>query len=215
MPRTVFSLLFLTTCASVAVACSSVVNPPTAGSGSGSGSSSGMASGGSTGASTGTASGSSGSGAIVCPSTMSFKNDIIPFFQVNCAKPSACHNDPSTYVKTASGGGRPYLGTAIDGGAETMADIATVYGNLMKPALEYVTPKINYVAPGDPTMSFLMFKMDPDLNAKYDSPHCTNGDYVGTCGLEMPTDLMPVGSLLPQATRDKVRCWIKQGAMNN
>jgi hypothetical protein len=136
----------------------------------------------------------------------------MPIFQVNCAKPGACHNDPSTYVKNASGGGRPYLGTAIDGGMETTADIAMVYAGLTKPSFEYVSPHINYVAPGDPTMSFLMFKMDPDVNAKYDK-NCMNGDFVGICGLPMPSD--STTGPLPQATRDKVRCWIKQGAMNN
>ena len=144
--------------------------------------------------------------------TLSFQDDIMPIFRVNCAKGVACHNDPSTATKTAPGGGRPYLGTAIDGGAETTADIAMVYMGLFTPSFEYLTPQINYVTPGDPTMSYLMFKMDPNLNAMYDA-HCATGDFVGVCGLPMPSDR--TSGPLDQATRDKVRNWIAQGAMNN
>jgi hypothetical protein len=141
----------------------------------------------------------------------------MPIFQVSCAKPGACHNDPSpaTAMSSAAGGGRPYLGTAIDGGAETTADIMLVYAAIVnKPSLEYTRPRINYVQPGDPTMSYLMFKMDPNLNKMYDTPNCVSGDFVGICGLQMPSDVIP-WKPLPQATRDQVRCWIKQGALNN
>jgi hypothetical protein len=111
----------------------------------------------------------------------------------------------------AAGGGRPYLGTAIDGGAETDPDISTVYAGLTKPSFEYTTPHINYVTPCDPTTSYLMLKMDPNLNMKYDT-HCAHGDFAGICGLPMPSDQT---MLLDQTTRDKVRNWISQGAKNN
>ncbi len=216
MPRTVFSLLSLAACVSLSTACSSTPPPTGGGSGSGAMSGSGSASGVSTGGMTGSASGGATGGAMCSGSTttamLSFKNDIMPIFRSNCAKPGACHNDPSTYTTAAGGGGRPYLGTAIDGGAETMADIGIVYQGLMKPSLEYKTPQINYVKGCDPAMSFLMLKMDPSFTT-LDMSHCVHGDFSGFCGLPMPSD-STTGSL-PQATRDMVRNWISQGAMNN
>jgi hypothetical protein len=168
------------------------------------------------GAMSGSGSGGATGGAMCSGSTtsatLSFKNDIMPIFRSNCAKPGACHNDTSTYSKMAAGGGRPYLGTAIDGGAETTPDIAMVYAGLMKPSLEYTTPSINYITPCDPTKSFIMLKMDPSFST-IDASHCAHGDFAGICGLPMPSDLT-TGSL-PQATRDMVRNWISQGAMNN
>jgi hypothetical protein len=82
---------------------------------------------------------------------------------------------------------------------------------LFTPSFEYTTPQMNNITPGDPTMSYLMLKMDPNVNILYDT-HCANGDFATICGLQMPSDTaLP----LDQATRDKVRNWISQGAMNN
>jgi hypothetical protein len=146
--------------------------------------------------------------------TMSFKGDIMPIFQASCDRlvmgTAGCHNDPKNAMAGVAGGSRPYLGTAIDGGAETPADIMMVYMGLFKPSFEYIKPHMNYVAPRDPTMSYLMLKMDPKVNM-YD-PHCVGGDFVDVCGLQMPSD---TGIPLDQATRDKVRAWIAQGAVNN
>jgi hypothetical protein len=153
---------------------------------------------------------------------MSFKTDIMPIFQANCAKPGACHNDPSTASKTASGGGRPYLGTAIDGGIETTADIMMVYMGLTTDSamplshstsweLTKPTP-MKYIAARDPAKSYLMIKMD-GMQTMYDTQMlCVAGDYVMSCGAPMPSD---IAAPLDQATRDKVRFWIAQGAMNN
>jgi hypothetical protein len=215
MPRMVFPLFFLVVCGSLAAACSSTTNPPPAGgTGSMSGSASGSGSVVSTGAMTGSGSGGA-SGAPMCSgsATVSFKNDIMPIFRASCAKAGgACHNDTTTYSKMANGGGRPYLGTAIDGGAETMADIGMVYAGLTKPSLEYTTPSINYITPCDPTKSFMMLKMDPSFSM-IDVTHCSRGDFAGICGLPMPSD--STTGPLPQTTRDMVRNWISQGAMNN
>jgi hypothetical protein len=150
---------------------------------------------------------------------MSFKTDIMPIFQTSCAKPINCHNDPTTAVKNAPGGGRPYLGTAIDGGAETTADIMKVYLGLTSDtppnhstSWELLKPTpMKYIAPGDPTKSYLMIKMDNmQGQPMYD---CSTGDFATICGLLMPSD-STTGPLDP-ATRDKVRNWISQGANPN
>jgi hypothetical protein len=88
-----------------------------------------------------------------------------------------------------------------------------VYANLMKPSLEYTSPPINYIAPCDPTNSYLMVKMEPTFN-NIDTSHCARGDFAPICGLPMPSDLTTSWPL-PAATRDIVRNWIWQGAMNN
>ena len=213
MHRTVFFPLSLAACAWLAAACSTAPAPN--GGGSGSGTNAGSGSGSGTTASSGSGSGSgSASGGPMCSgsATVSFKNDIIPLFRTNCAKAGACHNDPMTYSRTAAGGGRQYLGTALDGGPETMADMALVYAGLSKPSLEYTSPPINYVVPCDPANSYLMIKMDPTFT-NIDLSHCAHGDFAPICGLPMPSD--STKGPLPQATRDIVRNWISQGALNN
>jgi hypothetical protein len=159
--------------------------------------------------------GSSGSGP-----TISFANDIMPIFQASCAKAGACHNDPLAVVKgggPGKAGGRPYLGTAPDGGAETPMDIMKVYAGLLGPtppnhitSWELVSPTpMPYITPGNPAKSFLMIKMDGN-QFSYD-PQCMSGDY-GSCGLPMPSD---DAQLKPLPEREKVRSWISQGAPNN
>jgi hypothetical protein len=148
---------------------------------------------------------------------MSFATDIMPIFQTNCAKPLACHNDPTTASKTAAGGGRPYLGLGGDAGAPTTADTMKVYLGLTSDTApnhstswELLKPMpMKYIAAGDPMHSYLMIKMDGMPGAMYD---CSTGDYGGMCGLGMPSD---AAGPLDQTTRDKVRAWITQGALNN
>jgi hypothetical protein len=102
---------------------------------------------------------------------------------------------------------RPYLASP-DGGTDPAQVIARIVGT--KSAED---PSMNLVTAGDPANSFLMHKMDGD--------QCTLAQQCGAsqynmsypnCGQIMPQSLaMP----LPTDTRDKVRAWIKQGAMNN
>ena len=116
----------------------------------------------------------------------------------------ACHADPSyPTMGLATGGNRTYLG-ASSGSVDTAA---VVNGMVGKPSAE--DPSMNVVTAGDPTKSYLMFKMDGQLNSL--GPACQKGD-LGVCGA-----LMPFGGSqpLPQATRDTIRSWISQGAKNN
>ncbi len=230
MPYRVLNLVCLVrlvTCASLAAACGvSDGSPvPLVGNGSGSGSSSsgsavsGTASG--AGMSGTAASGAAMSGAASSGTgpMMSFASDIMPIFQTSCAKPLVCHNDPTTAVRGGNGGGgRPYLGLGVDAGAPTMTDIMKVYLGLTSDtppnhstSWELLKPTpMKYIAPSDPAHSYLMIKMDGmQMQTMYD---CSTGDYVGMCGLYMPSD---ANGPLDQATRDKVRNWISQGAKAN
>jgi len=67
------------------------------------------------------------------------------------------------------------------------------------------------VTAGDPTKSFLMYKMDGTQDTL--SAQCMPGELMATpyCGLVMPYGAVPIA----QPLRDKVRAWITQGAKNN
>jgi hypothetical protein len=124
--------------------------------------------------------------------TMSFQNDILPIFEQSCGLSDSCHGAP--------GGPRIFLGSKKV--ASTTPQM--VHDNIVE-VMASDLPTMNYVTPSDTANSFLMHKMDGDectLNAK-----CTSGD----CGVSMPQD----NDILEVATRDKVRRWIAQGALNN
>jgi hypothetical protein len=123
----------------------------------------------------------------------SFGVDVLPVFEQSCAvNRGLCHGAASTY---------PYLGST-DGGV----DAATVLANIVDvPSGE--DPMMSFVARTDPTHSYLMHKIDGDqctLAAECD-PSFPN------CGHTMPFS----GPMLSEDARDKVRSWIRQGALNN
>ena len=62
-----------------------------------------------------------------------------------------------------------------------------------------------YVTPGDPANSYLMHKLDGDLESL--ESKCAQSD----CGQRMPKGQPQ----LDQATRDAIRAWITQGAPDN
>jgi hypothetical protein len=140
------------------------------------------------------------------PSTSSaaFAADVAPVFQANCASGGAgCHGAPS--VTMMGDQSRPYLGGTD---ALTPGEAATILAGIVnRPSAE--DPSMPLVTPGDPTQSFLMLKMDGAQGSQ--SAQCMAGES-RSCGL-----LMPYGrqTVLDQATRDKVRAWIAQGAKND
>ncbi len=115
------------------------------------------------------------------------QRDVAPILQRSCGFAS-CHG-------AASGGSAGlYLGS--DGARVLAAVVGT-------PSREL--PAMSLVAPGDPSRSFLMHKVDGDactLRAE-----CAGGD----CGGSMPQgqDLMAI------TDRDTIRRWIAQGAKGN
>jgi hypothetical protein len=122
-------------------------------------------------------------------SAVSFRADIAPVFVKSCATDSGCHG--------AADGSNVYL-------AGPPADSTRVLGLLVnKPSLELAV--MPYITPGDPTESFLMHKLDGDL------PSLSACASSNICGSSMPKDQPS----LDQATRDKIRNWIKQGAKDD
>jgi hypothetical protein len=130
----------------------------------------------------------------------SFKTDVLPIFEQSCSLSSSCHGDPKSPTSTA--GYQPYLGEVDP--EITPSDTTKILGlivNQMSPT----APDEKIVDPGKPESSFLMQKMDGTL--KCTSIKCT----FNACGTSMPQGVDP----LPIATRDVIRDWIKQGALDN
>ncbi len=128
----------------------------------------------------------------------SFANDVLPIFENSCSLAASCHGDPSSPDQAS--GYRPYLGEVDQ--VATPSDIPLILSLIVDQDSHAANMKI--VAPGSPETSFLMHKMDGDLS-------CASISCTPNCGTPMPQG----GDVLPRASRDVVRDWIKQGAQNN
>ncbi len=122
---------------------------------------------------------------------VSFKQDVIPVLQHDCAL-SACHGST---LGTNNG---VYLGTPAGS-----VDASRVYAAIVNAKSGEATGFV-YVAPGDLSRSYLQRKVDGDLCSI--ANQCAKG-----CGLVMPRE----ASQLDVPTRDVFRRWIAQGAANN
>lgn len=130
--------------------------------------------------------------------TRSFRQDVLPIFENSCALATSCHGDPSS--PDSSSGYRPYLGEPDQ--ETTPSDVPKILSLLVGQDSRAATMKI--VEAGKPEASFLMHKMDGDLE-------CASLSCTGSCGTPMPQ----TGDLLPREQRDVVRDWIEQGAQDN
>lgn len=133
--------------------------------------------------------------------TLSFKTDVLPIFEQSCSLSSSCHGNPKS--PTTNEGYQPYLGE-VDPTPMTPSDVAKILSLIVSQPSPSATGEM-IVEPGKPEKSWLMQKMDGDVDCG--AVTCTFDD----CGKSMPQGVKP----LPQATRDIVRDWIKQGAQNN
>ena len=126
--------------------------------------------------------------------TMSFSSDIMKLFNDSCDL-SSCHGN------TTNPQGALFLGLE----SAMRSDAAQVYSQLVGHDSMELT-SMPFITASDPSASFLMHKLDGD-QCQFNS-RCVGGN----CG-----DLMPSGDdvALPVATRDSVRRWIAQGALDN
>ncbi len=132
--------------------------------------------------------------------TRSFKNDVLPIFELSCSLSASCHGNPSS--PTTGLGYQVYLGEVNP--KTTPSDVNKILGLIVGKASPTAT-NLNIVEPGKPEASFLMMKMDGAIACS--SATCA----FNNCGTVMPQGSMP----LPLDTRNIVRDWIKQGASNN
>lgn len=129
---------------------------------------------------------------------VSFKTDVVPIFQGSCALSTSCH-----------GGATPGSdnGVYLGGSKTQQVDPATIIAAIVgKKSIELAS--MDFVAAKDPVNSYLMHKMDGD--------NCVYKDQCGAIPLPDCGNKMPSGSdVLDVATRDTIRRWIAQGALNN
>ena len=148
--------------------------------------------------------GGSGSGGCVAhdvpPTTdlttpiVSFHTDVMPIFNHNCGT-KACHGS-MTAPK-----GSLFLGAATALGADASGVYAAIVG---KPSAQLGS--MSFVTPNDPVRSYLMHKLDGD-QCLYQTD-CVGSD----CMHSMPSGLEV---LIAVSTRDTIRRWIAQGAVQN
>jgi hypothetical protein len=131
---------------------------------------------------------------------VSFQNDILPILRPGCSiAGSTCHGTPSVVMQQ-----RPYFGN-FDGGTDASQVLQGIVG-----VKSQEDPQMDIIAPGDPSQSYLMHKIDGDQCTLVSA--CKNGNTTYTdCGQQMPYSSPP----LDPATADVVRRWIAQGAKND
>jgi hypothetical protein len=229
----------------VGFACSSPgTTGPSSGSGSGSntGTTSGASGGtmsGSGSAGTGTTSGtgtgtsSGGAGGSPCgagasTTAVSYSKDLMPIIQANCSvggtdiTSALCHGASMVNMMGEAGGSRQYFGPPTPPTtATTTPSLTTIYNQFVtdpttgKPLASTEDLAMDIVDPGDPTKSFLWYKINGTTATLDATNACGRGD-LGVCGSAMPLPLMgSTITLLPQADRDLFCNWIVQGAKNN
>ncbi len=127
--------------------------------------------------------------------TVSLRTDVMNVFNSNCGA-ATCHGNGDSAMST----GELFLGAESAAGS----DAATVRAGIVGKMGDELA-SMPLVTAGNPTMSYLMHKMDGD-QCQYDA-QCAGG----TCLADMPNG----GLSLPVTTRDIVRRWIAQGALDN
>lgn len=126
------------------------------------------------------------------PTEVSFRDDVMPIFVQSCWM---CHQDPA-----------PEAGLFLGYGGTTDDEAVAVRNNLLT-MTPHQAPNMTFVVPGDPSVSWLMAKMEYD-DPGGDCPliDCPNP---GCDWFAPPTEILPVEQL------DVFRSWIANGALDN
>ncbi len=158
-----------------------------------------------------------GAGASTVP--VSFSNDLMPILQSSCSvggtdnATALCHGATMVNMDLEPGGSREYFGPPVP--PVTQAATLTMIWEGIVDESSSEDPSMSVVAPGDPTESFLWYKVNGIQSTLDNTNACGRGDF-GNCGGPMPLPLTGIAiTLLPQADRDLICNWIAQGAPNN
>ena len=137
---------------------------------------------------------------------VSFKTDVLPLFRNSCGLSSVCHGS-TTPVAPA----QHYYGPKLTDPAPSAAEITAILAGAVG-VKSVDDPTMNIITAGDPSQSFMMYKLDGDPQDP-SSVSCSKLACVAskTCLGAMPQ----AGNTLPAATRDIIRRWIAQGAKDN
>jgi hypothetical protein len=242
----VVSLWFIGVFASgvLAASCSSKSNPGERSEGGSSSGSSGDSSGGGSEAGEEAGCAQFADDANLTSPTVSFSKDVLPLFQSTCGLSNSCHATPLALGDVAGPTMSVFLGCGpfliANGDCSATGDqAAQVYAGLVGASASQPTEEscMPFVAPGKPTKSYLMHKMDGDQgctvnccipnNAAVTQTEGSEGagetiTGTGWCGTSMPWQvaILPAGPVCGGSTncymaeaRDTVRAWIAQGAL--
>jgi hypothetical protein len=138
---------------------------------------------------------------------VTFAADVLPIFRNSCGLSSACHGSQTNPSLPA----QHFYGPPVSSPAPTAAQIAAIFaGSVGVKSID--NPDMDVIDPSHPESSFMMYKIDTDpqnvAGVTCSKLTCASA---GTCASGMPL----TGTLLPAATRDTIRRWIAQGAMND
>lgn len=132
--------------------------------------------------------------------SISFASVILPLFEMSCgAGGAACHGTPNAPKSS----GQVYLGGAA---ASPQQVLASIVGQASAE-----NPQMDEVTAGDPGQSWLMHKLDGDQCMFDTACNATGNSAFANCGFQQPYN----GTPLDAATRDTIRRWIAQGALDN
>jgi hypothetical protein len=159
--------------------------------------------------------GSSGSGEPGCfdyssfddmTPAVSFKTDVLPILRQSCGLSSSCHSEETPSVPS-----QHYYGSPLSAGDLTDTQIKAIFDQSVGVA-SIDNPDMKVVAAGDPEHSFLVYKIDGDPNSATgltcSALTCAKDK---SCGTSMPQG----GPAMDEASKDKIRRWIAQGAKND
>jgi hypothetical protein len=174
----------------------------------------GLGAGAGSGASSGMGYAPCGVGASTEP--VSFVNQIMPILQSNCSvggtgSAALCHGAPWVAAELTPGGSRQWFGPPTPA-VTAVTTLEIIYNGFVgQPSAEDLT--MDAVTPGDPTQSFLWYKINDTQGSLDMEDQCARGDF-GSCGLQMPYPLSgsDSGPLLAQMDRALICNWIVQGA---
>jgi hypothetical protein len=160
--------------------------------------------------------------------SVSFKTDVLPIFRTSCGISSVCHGcDTTADPGCTKPGFNPYLGTSMTQGPPSATQImailtatvnapAGIQTSTTPDAKMVGNPDMMIVKAGDPSHSFMTYKLDGNFPTNPTSNDVTCASLTcaasQSCGQAMPS---AAGMPLPESERDIIRRWIAQGAMNN
>jgi hypothetical protein len=138
--------------------------------------------------------------------TVSFKNEVLPIFRNSCGLSDSCHGTPNPPAPA-----QRYYGPKKSAPTPSATEITAILMNLVG-VTSVDEPDMKLIDPGHPETSFMMYKLDGDPQ----DPSSVNCSRLKCAATQTCLQAMPQsGNTLPAATRDTIRQWIAQGAMDN
>ncbi len=146
---------------------------------------------------------------------VSFQNDLLPKLEHGCGLSSSCHQDPVLDPTMQ----RVFLGCDmnLDSNCVVASPGPQVYKGLMGMSQE--DPSMPLVTPGNPSKSFLQYKVDGNLSGLQCTPVSSDPILQNAPSEPQPAQAcgvaMPLGGQVSTDLSNAIRSWITAGAPNN